>query len=162
VTRILAVDDEPKILAVIQARLESVGYEVFTAEDGLTGLKQAHSLKPDLIILDLILPGLNGYQICSLLKRDKAFKSIPILMLTARSQAKDIQEGMLVGADAYMTKPYKAESLLEKIKELLDRRAAEPKVERKDVSGKLRMQEILREKGWTEEPPDHPKGDEPK
>jgi DNA-binding response OmpR family regulator len=138
-----------------------VGYEVFTAEDGLTGLKQAHSLKPDLIILDLILPGLNGYQICSLLKRDKAFKSIPILMLTARSQAKDIREGMLVGADAYMTKPYKAESLLEKIKELL-KRAAEPEEERKDVSGKLRMQEILREKGWVEEPPDHPVEDDPK
>jgi DNA-binding response OmpR family regulator len=160
-TKILAVDDEPKILSVIQARLESAGYEVFTAEDGPKGLEKARLLKPDLIILDLLLPGLTGYQLCALLKRDAAFKSIPILMLTARSQAKDIREGMLVGADAYMTKPYKAESLLEKIKELL-KRAAEPKEERQDVSGKLRMQEILREKGWAEEPSDHPAKDDPK
>ncbi|MEO0092904.1 MAG: response regulator, partial [candidate division WOR-3 bacterium] len=114
--RILVVDDEARVLAVIQKRLESAGYEVITAMDGTEGLKKAREENPDLIILDLILPKLNGYQVCAILKRDSYYKKIPILMLTARSQERDIEEGMRVGADAYMTKPFKNEVLLEQVK----------------------------------------------
>ncbi len=117
--RILVVDDEARVLAVIQKRLESAGYEVITAMDGTEGLKKAREENPDLIILDLILPKLNGYQVCAILKRDSYYKKIPILMLTARSQERDIEEGMRVGADAYMTKPFKNEVLLEQVKQLL-------------------------------------------
>lgn len=117
--RILVVDDEVRVLAVIQQRLESAGYEVVTAMDGTEGYAKARSVKPDLIILDLILPNLNGYQVCSLLKRDSTYKWIPIVMLTARSQEKDIEEGMKVGADAYMTKPFDHVALLDQIARLL-------------------------------------------
>jgi DNA-binding response OmpR family regulator len=117
--KILAVDDEPMVLELIKTRLEFAGYEVITAADGLEGLKKTRSEHPDLLILDLILPGLNGYQICRMLKRDDTHKRIPILMLTARSQEKDVNEGMRAGADAYMTKPYETEEFVAKVKSLL-------------------------------------------
>ncbi len=117
--RILAVDDEPRILAVIQQRLESAGYEVITARDGLEALTRARSEKPDLIVLDLILPKLNGYEVCNMLKRDRQYRDIPILMLTARTQTKDVEEGIRVGADGYMTKPDRPELFLERGAQLI-------------------------------------------
>ena len=119
--RILVVDDEVRIVTVIQKRLESAGYEVITAMDGTEALTKARSENPDLIVLDLILPKLNGYQVCSVLKRDSFYKQIPILMLTARSQERDVDEGMRVGADAYMTKPFKNDMLLWQIEQLLSK-----------------------------------------
>lgn len=131
--RILVVDDEARIVTVIQKRLESAGYEVITAMDGTEALTKARAENPDLIVLDLILPKLNGYQVCSILKRDSFYKQIPILMLTARSQERDIDEGMRVGADAYMTKPFKNDILLGQIEQLLtksDERKAKAEKER--------------------------------
>jgi two-component system alkaline phosphatase synthesis response regulator PhoP len=130
--KILVVDDETKVLAVIQKRLESVGYEVITAQDGSEGLKKARSENPDLIILDLILPGIDGYQVCSILKHDTVYKKIPILMLTVRSQKQDMDEGMRVGADAYMIKPFKHEVLLDKVDELLKKAEEEKSKEMKE------------------------------
>jgi DNA-binding response OmpR family regulator len=118
--RILAVDDEPMVLDVIKTRLEFAGYEVITAADGLEGLKRVRAGHPDLIVLDLILPGLNGYQICRMLKGDDRYRGIPILMLTARSQEKDVAEGMRAGADAYMAKPYETDEFVAKVKSLLE------------------------------------------
>lgn len=142
--RILVVDDEARIVTVIQKRLESAGYEVITAMDGTEALTKARSANPDLIVLDLILPKINGYQVCSILKRDSYYKQIPILMLTARSQERDVDEGMRVGADAYMTKPFKNEILLGQIEQLLgkvDERKAKSEKERmareKEVGEKL-------------------------
>jgi two-component system, OmpR family, alkaline phosphatase synthesis response regulator PhoP len=142
--RILVVDDEARIVTVIQKRLESAGYEVITAMDGTEALTKARSANPDLIVLDLILPKINGYQVCSILKRDSYYKQIPILMLTARSQESDVDEGMRVGADAYMTKPFKNEILLGQIEQLLakvDERKAKAEKERmekeKEVGEKL-------------------------
>ncbi len=142
--KILVVDDEARVLMVIQKRLESAGYEVITAMDGNEGLSKARSENPDLIVLDLILPKLNGYQVCSILKRDSYYKQIPILMLTARSQERDVDEGMRVGADAYMTKPFKNELLLGQIEQLLakaDERKAKGEKEReakeKEMGDKL-------------------------
>ena len=142
--RILVVDDEARIVTVIQKRLESAGYEVITAMDGTEALTKARSANPDLIVLDLILPKMNGYQVCSILKRDSSYKQIPILILTARSQERDVDEGMRVGADAYMTKPFKNEILLGQIEQLLakvDERKAKAENERmvteKEVGEKL-------------------------
>jgi DNA-binding response OmpR family regulator len=117
--RILVVDDEIRVLAVLEKRLSSAGYEVVTAAEGYDGLKKARSVGPDLIILDLIMPNLNGYQICAMLKRDGDYKHIPILMLTARSQEKDIEEGMKMGADAYLTKPFSLAEMRTTVRSLL-------------------------------------------
>lgn len=117
--RILVADDEARIVAVLQKRLESAGYEVITAMDGMEALKKARAEVPDCMLLDLIMPNLNGYQVCAMLKRDIRFKFVPILMLTARSQEKDVEEGFKAGADAYMTKPFKSDILLEQIANLI-------------------------------------------
>lgn len=117
--RILLIEDENRILVVLQKRLESAGYEVLTATDGKMGFNKARTEKPDLILLDLILPEMDGYQICNFLKRDKRFQHIPIIILTARSQEKDMEEAKKAGADAYFTKPFNYEELLAKIAELL-------------------------------------------
>jgi DNA-binding response OmpR family regulator len=118
--RILVIEDEPHVLAVIRKRLETKGYEVVAAVDGREGLRQARCAKPDLIVLDLILPGMDGFQLCALFKRDDSLRQTPILMLTARTQESDIERGIALGANAYMTKPFKPDDLLRQIAELLD------------------------------------------
>ena len=116
--RILAVDDVRETLLALKIRLEYAGYEVYTATDGEAGLNLARSLKPDLILLDVMLPKIDGFSICRLLKFDEEYESIPIIMLTAKSQTSDKEIGKQVGANAYITKPYNAKELLEKIGEL--------------------------------------------
>lgn len=117
--RILVVEDEPQIRMGLKMRLERSNYEVLEAEDGVAGLSLARSEKPDLIILDIMLPKMDGYQMARMLKFDEKFKSIPIIMLTARSQQTDRDTGQAVGADAYVTKPYKSEELLATIAKFL-------------------------------------------
>ena len=117
--RILIVDDEPDLLETIQINLELEGYECLVAYDGFRGFERARQEKPDLIILDVMLPGMNGYKVCRLLKFDEKYKRIPIIMLTAEAQEKDRQTGQETGADVYMTKPFAADKLLAKVKEYL-------------------------------------------
>jgi two-component system alkaline phosphatase synthesis response regulator PhoP len=117
--RILIVDDEPDLLETIQINLELEGYECLVAYDGFRGYERAQKEKPDLIILDVMLPGMNGYKVCRLLKFDEKFKHIPIIMLTAEAQEKDRLTGKETGADLYMTKPFSADKLLAKVKEYL-------------------------------------------
>jgi DNA-binding response OmpR family regulator len=117
--RILIVDDEEDILDVLKFRLEANDYEVLTASDGQEGLNKARSENPDLMILDLMLPKIDGYKVCRMLKFDEAYKSIPIIIVTARSQQKDEDMGKEMGADAYIAKPFEPEILLDKIRELL-------------------------------------------
>ena len=117
--RILVVDDEVELIKAIQIRLEQAGYEALFAYDGKEGLEKAHKEKPDLIILDLMLPKMDGYKVCGLLKADTRYDKIPIIIFTARAQESDIKMGQEVGADAYMTKPFEYQVLLGKIKELL-------------------------------------------
>ena len=117
--RILVVDDEEDILNVLRFRLEANNYEVLVASDGQEGLNKARSEKPDLMILDLMLPKLDGYKVCRMLKFDEAYKAIPIIIFTARAQKKDEELGLEMGADAYISKPFEPEILLGKIKELL-------------------------------------------
>jgi DNA-binding response OmpR family regulator len=92
---------------------------VITASDGQEGLDKARLEKPDLIILDLMLPKIDGYKVCRMLKFDEKFKQIPIILFTARAQESDIKLGKEVGADAYVTKPFEPAILLTKIKELI-------------------------------------------
>jgi DNA-binding response OmpR family regulator len=117
--KILLVDDEPHIVKLLQARLKSHGYEVICACDGQTGLELAKTEKPDLLILDLMLPKMDGYAVCGEMKGDAAYSRIPIIMFTARAQEGDITRGKESGADAYITKPFDAAALLKKIEELM-------------------------------------------
>lgn len=119
--RILLVDDEPNLVLLMEARLKVNGYEVLTANNGQTALEVAKKEKPDLIILDLMLPKMDGYKVCALLKKDVRYAKIPIIMFTARAQQEDIQLGEEVGADAYITKPFEPKILLSKMGELLGR-----------------------------------------
>ena len=119
IKRILIVDDEEGIVKMVKMYLEHHHYEVITANDGQEGLDKAKVDKPDLIVLDLMLPRMNGYKVCGLLKKDTRYAKIPIILFSAKSQEKDIKLGREVGADAYLTKPFEPDVLLAKIKELI-------------------------------------------
>ena len=117
--KILLVDDEKEFVDMIKMRLEAKNYAVITAYDGIEALNKTRELRPDLIILDIMLPNLDGYQVCRMIKFDKTFGEIPIILLTALDQEKDRKLGEQVRADAYITKPFEPEELVEKIAVLL-------------------------------------------
>ncbi len=119
--KILVVDDERHIVETLKSRLENAGYEITAAYDGREGYESAISEKPDLIILDLLLPGMDGFRVCEKLKSDERFKAIPIIMFTARGKGLDLERIMAkeLGADAYITKPLEPQVLLSKVEELL-------------------------------------------
>jgi two-component system alkaline phosphatase synthesis response regulator PhoP len=117
--RILVVDDEKELTDLIKVRLESNGFQAIVAYDGQEGLTKAKKEKPDLIILDLMLPKMDGYKVCRMLKFDEKYRKIPIILFTARAQEADVKLGQEVGADAYITKPFESKVLLDKIQELL-------------------------------------------
>ena len=117
--KILVVDDERDLVETLVFRLEALGYEVLTAYNGQEGLDKARTEKPDLILLDVMMPVMDGYQVCRMLKFDEEFKSIPIIMLTARGQDKDKKTGSDVGADDYVTKPFDSADLTARIKKFL-------------------------------------------
>ena len=125
--RILLVDDEPSIVKMVGKRLEVEGFEVLIAMDGQDGLDKARSQSPDLIVLDLMLPKLNGYEICTMLKQDARYQKIPVVLFTAKAQEKDEKLGMECGANGYVRKPFRAQELLEKIRGLLPGAPTQPK-----------------------------------
>ena len=114
--KILVVNDETELLKAINILLKTSGYEVVTAQDGQEGLEKAKSLSPDLIVLDILMPKMDGYEVCRLLKFDEKYKSIPIIMLTAKVQDIDKAMGKKVGADDYIAKPFETQDLIDKIK----------------------------------------------
>ncbi len=116
---ILLVEDEKDMSYAVTLQLEAKGYKVITAYDGQEGLEKARTKKPDLIILDLMLPKMDGYKVCRMLKFDREYKDIPIIMFTARAQDSDRKMGEEVGADAYMAKPFEPKVLLDKIQKLV-------------------------------------------
>ena len=120
--RILLVDDEPSIIKMVGKRLEVEGYEISVAMDGQEGLRKAQTESPDLVILDLMLPKLNGYEVCTMLKQDAKYQRVPVLMFSAKAQEKDERLGRECGANAYVRKPFKAQELLDQIKVLLANR----------------------------------------
>ncbi len=117
--KILFVDDEKDMVEVITSRLKANNYNVISAYDGREALDKARKENPDLIILDLMLPKMDGYHVCAFLKKDIRYTKIPIIMFTARAQESDIELAKEVGADAYITKPFELQDLLAKIKGLL-------------------------------------------
>lgn len=117
--KILIADDEVDLVETLTYRLDAAGFEVIAAHDGMEGLAKARKEKPDLIILDVMMPKMDGYQVCRLLKFSKDTKDIPIIMLTARSQDQDRITGQEVGADIYITKPFDGAQLVKKIQEIL-------------------------------------------
>lgn len=129
-TKILVIDDEPSIVNLVQAYLKPEGYEVFTASDGVAGLKAARAFKPDLVILDVMLPGMDGLELLSKLRRES---DVYVIMLTARTEETDKIVGLSVGADDYVTKPFSPRELLLRVKTILRR-----------VSGASAPAEILR------------------
>ncbi len=118
--KILLVEDEVDFRMAVRMRLEGAGYEVIEAADGVAGLDMARHEGPDLIILDLMLPKMDGYKVCRFLKFDEKFRHIPVVMLTARAQPSDNETGLAVGADEYLTKPFKPQDLLGTINRLLE------------------------------------------
>ena len=119
--KILAVDDSPTILEMIKSILLAGGYEVVTAADGAEALNTAKAEKPDLILLDVMLPKLDGYRVCRLLKFDQNYKHIPIIMLTAKTEEQSVATGIRTGANLYLTKPIEPDKLLEAVAGELDK-----------------------------------------
>ena len=117
-TKILIIDDEPSIVNLVQAYLKPEGYQVYTAADGNAGLKAARAFKPDIIVLDVMLPGMDGIELLSRLRRES---QVYVIMLTARTEETDKIVGLSVGADDYMTKPFSPRELVARIKSALRR-----------------------------------------
>ena len=117
--RILIIEDEEQMVEMLKMRLEANNYEVLSTDDGKKGLEMAQKQNPDLIILDLMIPKMDGFKVCGLLKKDSRYSRIPIILFTARAQESDKRMGEEIGADAYITKPFEPKVLLEKIEELL-------------------------------------------
>jgi DNA-binding response OmpR family regulator len=115
---ILVVDDEPHVLKLVKANLESSGYKVLTAADGEQAIETVESEVPDIVILDLMLPKLDGYAVC---RRVREFSTVPIIMLTARSAQVDLVHGFEMGADDYLTKPFSVTELLMRVQAVLRR-----------------------------------------
>ena len=120
--KILLVDDEPELLLLVEARLKANGYEVQCAGDGQAALEKAKKERPDLIILDLMLPKMDGFRVCALLKKDARYAPTPIILFTAKAEEEDRKLGEEAGADAYITKPFDPQVLLEKIQHLIEKR----------------------------------------
>jgi two-component system phosphate regulon response regulator PhoB len=123
--KILVVEDEPDILEVIEYNLARDGFRVVTARDGETGLKLARSELPDGIVLDLMLPGIDGLEICRRLRADEVTRPAPIVMVTAKGEEADIVVGLSIGADDYLTKPFSPRELVARVRAVL--RRAQPK-----------------------------------
>jgi two-component system phosphate regulon response regulator PhoB len=123
------VEDDWSLVDVLVYNLRQAGYEVFLAQDGLNGLRQAREKKPDVIVLDVMLPGMDGLEVCRQLRANRATRNIRVLMLTAKSEETDQLVGFAVGADDYVTKPFSVKVLLERIKSLLRRPVGEDEEE---------------------------------
>lgn len=119
--RILVIDDDPAIAELVAINLEMAGYDVSQAADGVKGQALAVQLVPDLIMLDLMLPKVDGFTVCQRLRREDRTSAIPVLMLTALSQTNDKVEGFNAGADDYLTKPFEIEEMLARVRALLRR-----------------------------------------
>ena len=129
--KILVIDDEPNILNLITAYLKPEGYQVYTAEDGHSGLKAARAFKPDLIVLDVMLPGIDGIEVLTRLRRES---DVYVIMLTARTEETDRVVGLSVGADDYVIKPFSPRELVARIKAALRRLKSDPTTDRDILS----------------------------
>lgn len=118
---ILVIEDDPDIQELVQYNLEREGYQVYVCSDGEIGIQQAEKMTPDLILLDLMLPGLDGLSVCKKIRQTVATKDIPVIMLTAKSEESDVVIGLELGADDYVTKPFSPKELVARLKAILRR-----------------------------------------
>jgi two-component system alkaline phosphatase synthesis response regulator PhoP len=118
--RVLIVDDEPHIVLSLEFLLQRAGYETVSAADGEAGLTMVRQQRPDLVLLDVMMPKRNGYEVCQAIKADPDVRGIPVIMLTAKGQEVEILKGRELGASAYVTKPFGNAEILEVIRGVLD------------------------------------------
>lgn len=123
-SRVLVVDDEIHIVKIIAYKLRGAGLEVISAGDGLEALEKVRTERPDLVLLDIMMPRMDGYQTLEALKGDPATRDIPVFLLTVKSREADRQRGWQLGADEYITKPFSPHKLLERIEQALKRGSA--------------------------------------
>lgn len=136
-TRILIVEDEPDILEVLSYNLRQAGFEVSAAEEGEEALRLAEEHPPGLVVLDLMLPGMDGLELCRLLKQREPLRRVPVLMLTAKAEEVDRIVGLELGADDYVTKPFSPRELVLRIKAILRRAAG--KAEEAEEKGRIEI-----------------------
>ncbi len=143
---ILVVDDEKEILELIQFNLEQNNFKVTTVKTGEAALKKARNLEPDLIVLDLMLPGIDGLDVCRILKSDKETEDISVIMLTAKGSEEDIVKGLELGADDYLTKPFSPKVLIARIQAQIRRNSKK----KKDDPEIIKFQELKIHRGKRE------------
>jgi DNA-binding response OmpR family regulator len=120
--RILIVDDEPNIVLALELLMKREGYEIHTVDDGQKALDAVKEFRPDLIILDIMMPKMDGYEVCQRIRADASLKDISIIMLTAKGREVEREKGLALGADYYVTKPFSTREVMMMIKEVLSSR----------------------------------------
>jgi len=135
--KILVVDDEPEAVELVEFNLKQAGYNVSTAADGAEALKKARAQTPDLIVLDVMLPEMDGFEICKTLRLDTTTAKVPIIMLTAKAAEIDRVLGLELGADDYLTKPFSPRELMLRVKKILARSQTEEKPKEQIRFGEL-------------------------
>lgn len=131
--KILVCDDERYIVRLIQVNLEKQGYQVVTAFDGKEGLEKVKSEKPNLVVLDVMMPYMDGFEVLKHLKRDAETESLPVIMLTAKAQDRDVFEGYSYGADMYLTKPFNPQELISFVKRIISNKDDDGGSKRYDI-----------------------------
>ena len=144
---ILVIEDEPDIAELVQYNLEKQSFKVHTAQDGEKGLKLAQNVNPDLILLDIMLPGVDGLQVCRSLREKQDTKSIPIIMLSAKGEESDIVVGLELGADDYIPKPFSPKELTARIRAVLRRskdavHVVDEEKEKKVIAGPIALDPV--------------------
>ena len=119
--RILIADDEPNIVISLEFLLKREGYDVIVAQNGAEALVRIRAERPDMAILDVMMPQRNGFEVCQDLRQDPQFKDLRIMMLTAKGRDTEVSKGLALGADVYMTKPFATKELIAQVKALIDR-----------------------------------------
>jgi len=119
---VLVVDDDPVILKLLEVNFEMEGFEVVRAADGFEGLERARAVRPDIVVLDVMMPRMTGYEVAKALREDEDTAHIPIIFVTARAQSTDVERGMELGVDDYVTKPFDPLDLIARVNALLARR----------------------------------------
>ncbi len=137
--RIVIIEDEPDMADLIAARLQKEHYEVFTAYDGNQGLHEIRSKQPDLVVLDIMLPGMSGTEVLKQVRNDPQLAQIPVVMLTARTEEADVVAGLQLGADDYVTKPFSMSVMMARIEAVLRRRGVKDSGSSQLTAGPIRI-----------------------
>lgn len=117
--RVLIVEDDPLIARIVEIKLENRGYQVIRASDGQEGLEAIRQHKPDVVLLDVMMPVMDGYQVLRILRGEAEFTSLPVIMLTAKGQERDIMSGLKEGATDYIVKPFSPSEVVERVEKVL-------------------------------------------